>query len=140
MKKTEVFFPFEPKPKGRPRFNTRTGRSYTPQETRNYEKKVAECYAEQTDDFYDCAIAVKLVFDMPIPASTSKKKKQLMATGAIKCTKHTGDADNLAKAILDGLNSLAFSDDCLITRLTVIKRYSTDGNVGTELTITEDVD
>lgn len=139
MKKTEVFFPFEPIPKGRPRFNMKTGHSYTPQTTRDYEKKVAEYYASQTDDYYDCAIAVKLVFNMPIPASTSKKKKELMTTGVIRHTKRP-DADNMAKGLLDGCNGIAFADDSLITKLTVIKRYATDGNIGTELTIIEDVD
>ena len=35
MKKTELFFPIEPKPKGRPRFNFRTGTAYTPKETKD---------------------------------------------------------------------------------------------------------
>lgn len=138
MHKTEVFFPFEPVPKGRPRF-TRTGHAYTPKTTQDYEKKIAEYYKSQTDDFYDCAIKVKLIFNMPIPKSTTKKNRMLIMAGQIKCTVPK-DADNLAKSVLDALNGLAYEDDRLITKLSVIKQYSTDNNVGTELTITEDIE
>ena len=139
MKKTEIFFPFEPKPKGRPKF-TRKGHAYTPKTTLEYETDVKEFYQSQTEDFYDTAMRVRLVFNMAIPKSTSKKKRVLMETGIIKCTVHNGDVDNLAKAVLDALNGLAYEDDCLITKLTIIKKYSTDGNVGTELEICEDVE
>ncbi len=138
MKKTEIFFPFEPVSKGRPRFFR--GHAYTPKTTQEYEKNISEYYQSQTDDFYETAIKVKLVFNMPIPKSTTKKNRQLIAAGMIKCTKHTGDADNLAKAILDSLNGLAYDDDRLITKLTIIKQYATDNNVGTEMTISEDVE
>lgn len=138
MKKTEIFFPYIPISKGRPRFSR--GHSYTPKTTRDYERKISEYYQSQTDDFYETAIKVKLVFNMPIPKSTTKKNRQLIAAGMIKCTKHTGDADNLCKAILDSLNGLAYEDDCLITKLTIIKQYATDNNVGTEMIISEDVE
>ena len=74
VKKTEIFFPFEPVPKARPRFFR--GHAYTPKTTQDYEKKIAEYYKEQTDDFYDGAIKIKLVFHMPIPKSTTKKNRQ----------------------------------------------------------------
>lgn len=137
MKRTELFFPFEPKPKGRPRF-TRTGHAYTPPATQEYEKAIREYYKEHTEDYYDSAIGVRLVFNMPIPQSASKKKQKLMEDGKIKCTKHNGDVDNLTKAILDSINGIAFSDDSLITELYVKKKYST--TPGTEMIIYEDVD
>ena len=39
MKKTEIFFPIEPKPKGRPKFTSR-GHAYTPKTTLEYETKI----------------------------------------------------------------------------------------------------
>ena len=63
-----------------------------------------------------------------------------MATGMIKCIKHNGDADNLAKSVLDALNGVAFEDDCLVTRLSIIKKYASDNNVGIEMVISEDVE
>ena len=136
MRKTELFFPFEPKPKGRPRM-TRRGRAYTPKATHDYEKLIRDFYKENSTDYYDSAIKVSLIFYMPIPKSTSKKKRALMEIGEIKCTSHTGDVDNLAKAVTDALNRVAYEDDCLITELHVKKRY---GNcAGTEMIISEDV-
>ena len=138
MHKTEIFFPFEPVPKGRPRF-TRTGHAYTPKTTQDYEKKIAEYYRENCSDFYDIAIKVKLVFNLPIPKSITKKNRELIMTGVTKCTVHK-DIDNLAKAVLDAVLGIAYEDDKLITKLTVIKKYATDGNVGTEMIIAEDVE
>lgn len=137
MKKTEMFFPFEPKPKGRPRM-TRMGRAYTPKKTHDYEKLIRDYYRENTTDYYDCAIRVSLVFYMPIPKSTSKKKRALMESGEIKCTTHTGDADNLCKSVTDALNGVAYEDDSLITELHIKKKYGI--SVGTEMVITEDVE
>ena len=136
MKKTELFFPFEPIPKGRPRV-TKRGHAYTPQKTRDYEKSIKEFYKENTDDFYSSAIGIRLVFNMPIPQSVSKKQRALMQDGVVKCTKHNGDIDNLGKAVLDALNEVAFTDDCLITRLSLQKKYS--AQPGTEMVIYEDV-
>ena len=138
MQKTELFFPFEPVPKGRPR-HTRFGHDYTPDKTRKYENKIASYYRENCNDYYDSAIKISLVFNMPIPKSASKKNKMLMATGMIKCIKHNGDADNLAKSVLDALNGVAFEDDCLVTKLSIIKKYASDNNVGIEMVISEDV-
>ena len=137
VKKTEIFFPFEPVSKGRPRFFR--GHAYTPQKTQDYEKKIAEYYKSQTDDFYDGAIKIKLVFNMPIPKTTTKKNRQLIASGMIKCTVHK-DVDNMGKALLDSLNGLAYDDDRLITKLTIIKQYAIDENVGTLMEICEDVE
>lgn len=138
MKTTEVFFPFEPRVKQRPRF-TRYGHAYTPKATQEYEKQIAEYYMSQTEDFYDSAIKIRLIFNMPIPKSITKKKRIEIITGQTKCIVKK-DIDNMVKAVLDGLNSVAFSDDKLITKLTAIKQYAPDDIVGTLVTITEDID
>lgn len=138
MRKTEVFFPFEPKPKGRPRF-TRTGHAYTPKTTYDYEHQIRDYYKEQTDDYYDGPIKIRLIFYLPIPKSTSKKNRVLMESGEIKCIVHR-DVDNLAKSILDACNGLAFEDDKLITYMSASKEYASDGNVGTYMEIMEDID
>ena len=138
MKKTEIFFPFEPVPKGRPRF-TRTGHAYTPKATQDYEKRIRDYYKEQTDDYYEGPIKIRLVFYMPIPRSVSKKQRALMESGEIKCTV-SKDIDNLAKSILDACNGVAFEDDRLITHMTASKKYASNNNVGTEMVITEDID
>ena len=137
MRKTEIFFPYEPKPKGRPRF-TKTGHAYTPKTTQDYEKLIREFYIENTTDFYDCAIQIKLVFNMPIPKSTTKKQKTMIEAGVIKYTKKP-DVDNLIKSVTDALLGIAYSDDSLITKITAEKRY-TFSEPGTLMIIVEDVD
>lgn len=136
MKRTELFFPFEPKPKGRPRM-TRRGRAYTPKATHDYEKLVQDYYRENSSDYYECAIKMSLTFYMPIPKSISRKKRAMMESGEIRCTTHK-DLDNMAKSLTDGLNGVAYEDDCLITELHIKKRYG--ASVGTEMVITEDID
>ena len=136
MQRTELFFPYEPKAKGRPRF-TRTGHTYTPKITRDYEKQIGDFYKENTSDYYDSPIRVSLIFYMPIPKSTSKKQAELMKSGDIRHIKKP-DLDNMAKALLDGINGIAFEDDSLITELRLQKRYSSV--TGTAMVITEDVD
>lgn len=139
LKKTDIFFPFEPVPKGRPRFR-RTGKfihSYTPPTTQRFESQIHDYYVDNCGDFYDGAIKVYLIFHMPIPVSISKKKKLLMVSNTTKHIKRP-DGDNLAKSILDALNGIAYADDSQITILHIEKRYGEQ--VGISLKITEDVD
>lgn len=131
----EMFLPFNPVPKGRPRF-TRTGHAYTPAKTAKYEKDIAEYYKNNEGTLFENAITVKIIFAMPIPKSFTQKTKRLIATGEYKYTKKP-DVDNMAKAVLDALNGVAYTDDSLITHLTVAKHYS--NLPGIWLTIKEDI-
>lgn len=136
MKVQEIFFPFEPVAKGRPRF-TRTGHAYTPKKTADYEKAIKEHYQAEHGELFVGSIEIKLVFQMPVPKGYPKRVKQQIEEGTIKHTKKP-DVDNLAKAILDALNEVAFTDDSHITKLTLIKRYSF--YPGTTMTIREDIE
>ena len=71
---------------------------------------------------FECAINVELVFTMPIPKTTSKKRKKEMIDNTIKHTKRP-DCDNLAKLVLDAMNGIVYTDDSLIVKLTVSKFY-----------------
>ena len=135
MKKTELYFPFEPKPKGRPRF-TRTGHAYTPKTTHDYEKQIREYYQENISDFYESAIKLSLIFYMPIPKSTTKKMRALMENGEQRHIKKP-DLDNIVKAFTDALNGIAYADDSLITGINAQKKYGDP--VGISMVISEDV-
>ena len=136
MKRTELFFPFEPKPKGRPRF-TRTGHAYTPKTTHDYEKLIRDFYTENTQDFYEDAIQIKLTFYMPIPKSTTKIKRSQMESGEIKCTCKK-DLDNMIKSFTDAIIGVAYLDDALITKINAQKKWASSNNVGVHMIITED--
>ena len=136
MKKIELFIPVNPVPKGRPRF-TRTGHSYTPQKTQEFEKTVCTYYSDNCGEYFDGAIKVYLRFYMPIPKGVSKKKHLLMVHKEIKHISKP-DLDNLAKSVLDSVNGIAYKDDSQITVLHIEKAYGEEP--GIELKIIEDVE
>lgn len=68
-------------------------------------------------------VRIKAFFE--IPKKWSKKKKQLAREGKIWPTVKY-DADNLAKAICDALNGLAYIDDKQVVLLLTEKLYVTE--------------
>lgn len=114
-----------PSGKGRPRFNTRTGRIYTPQNTRDYEETVRECYKTAMSVPFppDMAIRCEIFAAFPVAPSDSKPKQQRKLDGLLKPTKKP-DWDNIGKIVCDALNGVAYHDDAQITYSVVKKRYA----------------
>ena len=106
-------FNIKPRSKQRPR-STRSGHTYTPKETREYEKKISEAYSGVA--FVDGPLEVELVFDNDKTTIVIKELKL-----AKNPSKLRGDIDNYAKAILDALNGVAYTDDKQIVCLYVEK-------------------
>lgn len=133
--KVEFEIPGKPMGKGRPRF-ARAGkyvRTYTPNETVNYENLVKLMYkAEAGAVFLHGAIMAEIIAYFPIPASASKKKKAAMAQGTEYT--HKCDTDNIAKIVLDSLNGIAYDDDAQVSRLHVRKTYTAEPKVTVRLT------
>ena len=137
MQTITVTIPGDPKGKGRPRFSRHGGfvKTYTPESTALYENLVRVSYIQQNPGVrLSGAIRAEIAAYFSIPASTSKKKRELMVERMLHCTKKP-DADNLAKCILDALNSIAYIDDKQIAELVVTKLYSEEPRV--EVTLTE---
>lgn len=89
-------------PKQRPQFVRSTGVAYTPKETREWEKYVAQCWDEQNENIiYDQPIFIHLTFMSP------KVARQ--------------DIDNLVKSVLDGLQGHAYKNDNIITHIDATK-------------------
>ena len=105
----------KPRPKGRPRFvkakivNGRLvkGHAYTPSSTREYEKQLAWHFRTS------CKEPWKGLIDLEIQFHTTSG----------------GDADNLAKAVLDAGNNILFLDDSQVVRLTTEKIKSSDEEI-----------
>ena len=131
--------PGEPVGKGRPRFNSQSGRTYTPSKTANYEMWVRECCREGFDGFFPPGTPLKVdIFAFfPVPASDSRVKRKKKLSGEIKPTKKP-DFDNLGKIICDAINHIAYGDDCQITDARVVKRYGSRAFV--QVYITEDTE
>lgn len=114
-----------PIPKGRPRVFR--GHAVTPRKTQQAESQLLAMYKFQN---YGKApltgrVEVHCVFNMPIPKTWSKHKKELAAQGWINCTVRP-DLDNLIKLVLDALNGAAYVDDAQIVRIHAFKQYSGD--------------
>lgn len=124
--------PGEPKAKARPRV-MKNGITYTPKKTVQYENWVKECYWVTHKNKRltgQIRAIIKAYFKMP--KSVSKNKKQQMIDGEIRPTKKP-DTDNIAKAILDSLNTIAYDDDKQVVELLIQKYYSENPRVEVEL-------
>lgn len=114
----------EPVGKARPRMNTRTGRAYTPINTKLYEYSLRQWFIREYPYFVpiESKVKVTIIAYFGIPKSTSKKKAAEMIVGNISPTKKP-DADNIIKIVLDAMNNFAFKDDTQVTKLEIEKKY-----------------
>lgn len=116
--------------KGRPRFNTRTGRAYTDQKTRVAENDIRAIWREagspRLPDGWP--ISVEVIVVMKRPASHYLGSGALSAAGRRSVYPiRKPDADNCAKLVCDALNGLAYKDDAQITDLEVRRRWAEPG-------------
>ena len=112
-----------PIPKGRPRF-CRNGHAYTPKRTVDFEKVVRNAFLGRFGADYrpmteNLCVSMSFAFVTP--------KKCLSA-------RPISDLDNLAKAVLDSLNKIAFDDDVQVVKLTCDKHWGASDSI--TLTIT----
>lgn len=133
---SEIYFVIDGavQPKQRPRF-TRSGHTYTPKATQNYEKKVKDAYVSEYPAgmaFKDEPLEMILNVYIAVPKSYSKKKRDKMILSEFP-NKHNGDVDNLTKSIADALNGTAYPDDCQIVHVNVWKLWSEESRA--EVTI-----
>lgn len=100
----------------------KSGISFTPDKTVNYETLVKLTYGQLEDKcFFNGQVWVRITAYYPISKSTSKLKSKQMVDGFIRPTKKP-DCDNVAKIICDALNGVAYRDDSQIVTC-VIKKY-----------------
>ena len=123
------------KSKQRPRFNTRTGRAFTPKDTVSYENWIKINYQQQSNEYLEGFLKATVIIYFEIPKSYSKKRIQSIREGKeYPSTKK--DIDNICKIVLDSLNGIAYKDDSQVVELVAYKRY-TEGNERIEFEITE---
>jgi Holliday junction resolvase RusA-like endonuclease len=116
-----------PVAKGRGRITTKGkfARIFTPEKTRAYEDQVRCAAAKVMQDRTPVLDAVTLTVTafVAMPKGFSRKKRQDAIDGVLKPVTRP-DADNYAKAALDGCNGILFKDDSQVADLIVRKRYS----------------
>lgn len=119
----ELTVPGEPMGKGRPRWG-KFG-IYMPKKTVNYETQIRERFAAEYPGFVplNSAIRMELSIFLGIPGSESKRKQGLMEVGVIRPKKRP-DLDNIEKAVMDALQSVAFRNDSQVCEVDKKKWYS----------------
>ena len=123
----EFLIPGQPVAKGRPKFARRGNftTTYTPEKTVNYETLVKLSAAEVMAGNAPMVgpLHLRLVINLQIPQSWSKKRQAMAEAGQIAATKKP-DADNVLKAVKDGMNAIVYCDDAQVVELAITKRYS----------------
>jgi Holliday junction resolvase RusA-like endonuclease len=106
----------------------KTGNRFTPEKQRANGAEIklaAQQYMLHQHDagMFEVPVEMLIRAEFQIPVSWSRKKKNAALLGLFH---HGGkpDADNLAKQVNDALKGVVYSDDKLISLLTVDKRYS----------------
>lgn len=121
----DVRIPGRPRSKGRPRFDTRTGRAITPVETREWELAAADRfrYAWRKPCLpREMAVEVRLVAVYP------RLKSQVDGPPGRRPCIGNADVDNIAKCVLDALVlARVIADDDLVVRLVAEKAHAADG-------------
>ena len=97
-----IWIPGHPQPKERPRF-AKTGKTYTPQPTRDYEKLIARAWE---DKYGDELIEGPLTVHVDVYSKTADR----------------ADVDNYLKIALDGLQGYAFANDNKIRAVKAAKQ------------------
>lgn len=98
----------------RPRF-TRNGHAYELAEDKHYKAELRRAYVEQGGEHYGNApVSVAVFVYGALPASRPKAMQS-------EPNAYKPDADNIAKAVLDALQGVAYDDDKQVTRLLVSK-------------------
>lgn len=132
---TCFLIPGKPQGKGRPRFNTTTKAVHTPDATRRYEQTVKYSYLStvpvgQRMHSGPCGVEIDAVFSVPTSWRVARKQKAL--AGEI-IPENKPDCDNIAKAVLDALNGIAYKDDSQVADLVVRKRFGEKAHVSVRI-------
>ena len=126
-----------PRGKGRPRTSVRGGfaKIYTDADTRAYERSVGVIARQAMGPRapFEGPLSASLRFRLPLPKSMTKRRRASILAGE-EAYLGSLDIDNMAKAILDGMNAIAFLDDVQIVRLFVTKIGSDRPGVDVKIT------
>ena len=118
MGKSTLGMEFDEVPcKDRPRFDPRSGRTYTPEKTRGFEQRVKYAWAS-AHGYSNGAYAgpVSLIVTVQRPIAKSRPKSHVG-----RCDLSKPDWDNIGKLFCDALNGIAFKDDSQVFHAVVLK-------------------
>ena len=120
--------PGEPVPKLRPRVYRKGGmRVFTPQKTLDYEAKVRLMAQAAGLRPLDGPLCLTVEFVHRLPKGQERKRKPVTEY-RLKPTKP--DLDNLVKALMDGLEGVAFESDSQVVVIHALKWWGRQGEDG----------
>lgn len=125
-----------PQGKGRPRFRNAGHfvQVYTPKETLAYERRIADEYIRAGGEQLDSPVVITVVQQFMIPkAATKADRKAMLELHLVPNCKP--DIDNVLKAVLDGLNGIAYIDDTQVVAVVCERRYGEEAYL--EVTVEE---
>ena len=124
MNSVSFTIPGPPRGKGRPRFARRGAgvATYTDDRTAAYENLVTLAFRQEQQKAMSGPVMLEVHAFFPIPKSASKAKRHEMMIDKIYPTVKP-DLDNVIKAVLDGLNGVAFEDDKQVVSIISSKHY-----------------
>lgn len=124
----------DPVPQPRPRVSTRGGfaRAYVPKTHRVHAYRNAVASAARKAGCEPCRKPVSVVIDFVFGRPKSHLCKAGVREQAPSLPRP--DLDNMAKAVLDALNGIAWVDDSQVSRLVVEKSYGTNGRTTVRIT------
>lgn len=110
--------PILPKGQGRPRFDPRSGRAYTPPTTRAYTDVIAAAAKAHWGDepALEGPLMISVVAQFAIPKTAKGRRHHTQKP----------DASNILKAAEDALSGIVFRDDAQITSARVRKEWATE--------------
>jgi Holliday junction resolvase RusA-like endonuclease len=117
----------KPATKGRPRFDPRTQRAYTPPSNIVSENDIRAVWRAAGEPRIEDDVAIALDVEIVVirPAGHFRKNGELSAEGErqpIPC-RQKPDLDNAVKLVMDALNTRAYRDDVRIARVTASRRW-----------------
>ena len=125
--------PGDPRGKGRPRF-TRSGHAYTDEKTAAYENLIRVAFKTEYPHWEPTEHPVRVFIQAHYtpPGSWSKKKRQQAIAGNVQ-KESIPDVDNISKAVLDGLNGVAWHNDSKVITLCCSKSYAAVSKLRVEI-------
>ncbi len=113
--------PGKPYGKKRPRFSRKSGRAFDPAENGKVEDSIGSIALPHFPEPLAGPVSIEIEARF-MPAPSWSKKRRAAAIGQPHTAKP--DTDNLAKAILDAMNRIAWADDGQVSSMTVRKVWA----------------
>ena len=116
----------KPQGKARPKAHRQGDsiRFYEPSKTKNYEYKIGWAYRFAGGKMLEKPVGIYVTAAFAIPKSFTKAQREMAQRGEL-LPQVKPDAGNILKAVLDGLNGVAYPDDKNVYAVSCKKYYTT---------------